>query len=151
MSNIYEFTFNKELAHSLRNYNSYSVVVQYCNYIKSYLNKIKNKEDKLKAIKAFRATTRTEELYMLICKIYIYTNVKFIKIIFDKLGTKILEINTKKLYQLSQCLDKNNPQVYNNICTYIAVMWKQRIKYAIEKSSNYEKTINEYFQVIDNN
>lgn len=147
----YHFEFNQELAYKLRNYNSYSVTLQYCDYVKSYINKIKDKKEHLKAIKAFTSVNKTEELYTKVCKLYIESNIKFLKIIFNKLGKKILEIHNKKLYHLSQCLDKNNPQVYNDICTMISIIWKQRIKYAIEKSTNYEKTINNNFEIVDNN
>lgn len=87
----YHFEFNQELAYKLRNYNSYSVTLQYCDYVKSYINKIKDKKEHLKAIKAFISVNKTEELYTKVCKLYIESNIKFLKIIFNKLGKKYLK------------------------------------------------------------
>lgn len=145
------FVFNDEIAYNLRNYNSYSCTLQYCNYVESLLNKITDTKKKKEAIKAFKSANRWEWIYCNLCRCYLYTPIKFTKIIFDKLGKFSLKICNIKLYHLSQCLDNTDPQVYNNICTYIAVIWKQRCKNAIETVSGYTKTVDKDFRVIDIN
>ena len=147
--NEQSFVFNETIAYNLRNYNSYSCTLQYCKYVESYLFKIKNIKERRKAIKAFKSANRWEWIYCNLCRCYLYTPIKFTKIIFDKLGKFSLKMCNFKLYHLSQCLDKSDPQVYNNICTYIAVIWKQRCKNAIETTSDYTKTIDKDFKIID--